>query len=129
MILDTQAEVFIWIGQSVDPKEKQNAWEIGQVGVAELYTVHFNFLSFMLFSFFSQKYVELAASLEGLSPNVPLYKVSEGNEPCFFTTYFSWDYTKAVVCAQTMIPLLLLNPINLANLVNFMLLGKFFRKN
>ncbi|CAK9322854.1 unnamed protein product [Citrullus colocynthis] len=73
LILDTQAEVFIWIGQSVDPKEKQNAWEIGQ------------------------KYVELAASLEGLSPNVPLYKVSEGNEPCFFTTYFSWDYTKAVV--------------------------------
>ncbi|KGN59352.1 villin-3 [Cucumis sativus] len=73
LILDTQAEVFIWIGQSVDPKEKQNAWEIGQ------------------------KYVEMAASLEGLSPHVPLYKVSEGNEPCFFTTYFSWDYTKAVV--------------------------------
>ncbi|TYK25445.1 villin-3 [Cucumis melo var. makuwa] len=73
LILDTQAEVFIWVGQSVDPKEKQNAWEIGQ------------------------KYVEMAASLEGLSPNVPLYKISEGNEPCFFTTYFSWDYTKAVV--------------------------------
>ncbi|XP_023538892.1 villin-3-like isoform X2 [Cucurbita pepo subsp. pepo] len=73
LILDTQAEVFIWIGQSVDPKEKQNAWEIGQ------------------------KYVEMAASLEGLPPNVPLYKVSEGNEPCFFTTYFSWDNTKALV--------------------------------
>ncbi|XP_022935422.1 villin-3-like [Cucurbita moschata] len=73
LILDTQAEVFIWIGHSVDPKEKQNAWEIGQ------------------------KYVEMAACLEGLSPNVPLYKVSEGNEPCFFTTYFSWDYSKAIV--------------------------------
>ncbi|KAL4315338.1 hypothetical protein AHAS_Ahas15G0175100 [Arachis hypogaea] len=31
LILDTHAEVFVWIGQSVDPKEKQNAFEIGQV--------------------------------------------------------------------------------------------------
>ncbi|RID61063.1 hypothetical protein BRARA_E00239 [Brassica rapa] len=44
-----------------------------------------------------QKYVERAGSLEGLSPKVPLYKVTEGNEPCFFTTYFSWDSTKAIV--------------------------------
>lgn len=53
----------------------------------------------------------MAASLEGLPPNVPLYKVSEGNEPCFFTTYFSWDNTKALVRAQTMFTRLLLNPI------------------
>lgn len=52
------------------------------------------------FSFGFQKYIEMAASLEGLSPNVPLYKVSEGNEPCFFTTYFSWDYAKAIVCEE-----------------------------
>jgi hypothetical protein len=30
-VLDTHAEVFLWIGQCVDPKEKQNAFEIGQV--------------------------------------------------------------------------------------------------
>ncbi|KAL0346231.1 UNVERIFIED_CONTAM: Villin-2 [Sesamum radiatum] len=71
LILDTHAEVFVWIGQSVDPKEKQNALEIGQ------------------------KYVEMAASLDGLAPDVPLYKVTEGNEPCFFTKYFSWDPAKA----------------------------------
>uniref|UniRef100_A0A2P2MLN5 Uncharacterized protein n=1 Tax=Rhizophora mucronata TaxID=61149 RepID=A0A2P2MLN5_RHIMU len=41
----------------------------------------------------------MAASLEGLSSNVPLYKVTEGNEPSFFTTYFSWDPAKASVCA------------------------------
>ncbi|KAL0339668.1 UNVERIFIED_CONTAM: Villin-3 [Sesamum radiatum] len=64
-------KVFVWVGQSVDLKDKQNAFEIGQ------------------------KYVDLAASLEGLAPNVPLYKVTEGNEPCFFTTYFSWDPAKA----------------------------------
>ncbi|XP_004513861.1 villin-3-like [Cicer arietinum] len=73
LLLDTHAEVFVWIGQCVDPTEKQNAFEIGQ------------------------KYVDMAASLEGLSPCVPLYKVTEGNEPCFFTTYFSWDHAKATV--------------------------------
>lgn len=71
LILDTHAEVYVWVGQSVDPKEKQNAFEIGK------------------------KYIEVAASLDGLSPYVPLYRVTEGNEPCFFTAYFSWDNAKA----------------------------------
>ncbi|VAH85350.1 unnamed protein product [Triticum turgidum subsp. durum] len=73
MILDTHGEVFIWVGQCVEPKEKQKAFEIGQ------------------------KYIEHAMSIEDLSPYVPLYKVSEGNEPCFFKTYFSWDNTKSVI--------------------------------
>ncbi|CAL9039137.1 villin-2-like [Musa acuminata AAA Group] len=73
LLLDSHAEVFVWIGHSVDPNEKQKAFDIGQ------------------------KYIELAVLLEGLSPNVPLYRITEGNEPCFFTTYFSWDSAKAVV--------------------------------
>ncbi|CAH9134948.1 unnamed protein product [Cuscuta epithymum] len=73
LILDTHAEVFVWVGQSTDPNEKQNAFEVGL------------------------KYTEMAASLEGLSLHVPLYKVSEGNEPTFFTTFFSWDTSKATV--------------------------------
>nr|TKR84080.1 villin-3-like isoform X1 [Populus alba] len=73
LILDTHAEVFVWVGQSVDPKEKQNVFDIGQ------------------------KYIEMAVSLDGLSPSVPLYKVTEGNEPSFFTTYFLWDPIKATV--------------------------------
>lgn len=72
LILDTHAEVFVWIGQLVDTKEKQSAFELGQ------------------------SYIELASCLEGLSPKVPLYKVNEGTEPSFFTTYFSWDNTKAI---------------------------------
>ncbi|KAL7092879.1 hypothetical protein ACP275_11G009200 [Erythranthe tilingii] len=72
LILDTHAEVFVWVGQSVDSKEKQNAFEIGQ------------------------KYMEMAALLDGLSPNIPLYRVAEGNEPCFFTAFFSWDPAKAI---------------------------------
>ncbi|KAK1420719.1 hypothetical protein QVD17_22543 [Tagetes erecta] len=71
LILDTHAEVFVWVGQSVDSKEKQSAFEVGQ------------------------KYIGLAASLDGLSPFVPLYRVTEGNEPNFFTTFFSWDAAKA----------------------------------
>ncbi|XP_050230599.1 villin-3 [Mercurialis annua] len=77
LILDTHAEVFVWVGQCVDPKEKQSAFDIGR------------------------KYIEMAASLDGLSPNVPLYKVTEGNEPSFFTTYFSWDPTKAMVAGNS----------------------------
>ncbi|CAL4914462.1 unnamed protein product [Urochloa decumbens] len=73
MILDTHSEVFVWMGQSVDTKEKQKAFEIGQ------------------------KYVEHAVAFEGISPDVPLYKVIEGNEPCFFRTYFSWDNTRSVI--------------------------------
>lgn len=47
MVLDTHAEVFVWVGQSTDSKEKESAFEIGQ------------------------KYVDLATSLEGLSSYVP----------------------------------------------------------
>ncbi|CAA6668975.1 unnamed protein product [Spirodela intermedia] len=70
LVLDSHAEVFVWVGQSVDPKDKQKAFDVGQ------------------------KYIEFAVPLEGLSPDVPLYKVTEGNEPCFFTTYFAWDNAK-----------------------------------
>ncbi|CAL4939487.1 unnamed protein product [Urochloa decumbens] len=73
MVLDTHSEVFVWMGQSVDTKEKQKAFEIGQ------------------------KYVEHAVAFEGISPDVPLYKVIEGNEPCFFRTYFSWDNIRSVI--------------------------------
>lgn len=31
LILDTHAEVFVWVGQSVDPKEKQAVFDIAQV--------------------------------------------------------------------------------------------------
>ncbi|KAJ6850862.1 villin-2 [Iris pallida] len=73
LILDTLAEVFVWVGNCVDAKEKQKAFDI------------------------VQKYIEFAIASEGLSPDVPLFKVTEGNEPSFFTTYFSWDGTKATV--------------------------------
>ena len=45
-----------------------------------------------------QKYLEQAAALEGISTTVPVYKVTEGNEPFIFTKYFNnWDPVKAEV--------------------------------
>ncbi|CAI9271023.1 unnamed protein product [Lactuca saligna] len=70
LILDTHAEVIVWVGHLAQSTEKQNTFETGK------------------------KYVELAASMDSLSPSVILYRVTEGNEPCFFTTYFSWDPAK-----------------------------------
>ncbi|KAL8142713.1 hypothetical protein V2J09_015745 [Rumex salicifolius] len=55
LILDTHADVFVLVGHTVDPKEKQKAFEMGE------------------------KYIALAASLEGLPQQVPLYKITEGN--------------------------------------------------
>lgn len=46
LILDTHAEVFVWIGQCVDPKEKQNAFEIAQVNMFNwlvFFTTHISF--------------------------------------------------------------------------------------
>ncbi|KAH7679275.1 Villin/Gelsolin protein [Dioscorea alata] len=71
LILDTHAEVFVWVGYSVHSEDKQNAFEFGQL------------------------------TLKGLSPNVPLYKVTEGHEPSFFTTFFSWDTTKAMALGNS----------------------------
>lgn len=100
LILDTHAEVFVWVGQSVDSKEKQSAFEFGQVLVWQIMVLSYsNFSTIHLLHKFLQNYIDMATSLEGLSPKVPLYKVTEGNEPCFFTTFFSWDPTKATVCA------------------------------
>ena len=99
MILDTHAEVFVWVGQSVDPKEKQNVFDIAQVPFQQimlLSCLDFHTAYHSLFKFL-QNFIDMAASLEGLSPKVPLYKVTEGNEPCFFTTFFSWDLAKATV--------------------------------
>ncbi|KAI5075352.1 hypothetical protein GOP47_0009925 [Adiantum capillus-veneris] len=74
MILDTFTEIFAWVGQNTDSKEKQQVFDI------------------------AQKYIERTAAQEGLPENIPVYKVTEGNEPFFFTKYFeSWDPVKAAV--------------------------------
>lgn len=57
LILDTHAEVFIWIGQCVDPKEKQNAFEIGQVNMLNINAFVSNILSYLKYLIYPIKFV------------------------------------------------------------------------
>lgn len=74
MVLDAHNEIFAWVGQNAAPQEKEQAL------------------------YMAQKYVEQVAALEGLSADVPLYKVSEGNEPESFIKHFDeWDAGKSAM--------------------------------
>lgn len=48
-------------------------------------------------NFNEQKFLEMDILVEGLSLEIPIYVVTEGHEPPFFTRYFSWDHSKAKV--------------------------------
>ncbi|MFS7944531.1 putative villin headpiece, villin/Gelsolin, ADF-H/Gelsolin-like domain superfamily [Helianthus anomalus] len=72
-ILDCHASIFVWVGQQVDQKLKTQALVIG-----ELFVKH-DFL------------------LEKLMVQTPIYIISEGSEPEFFTRFFTWDSTKSAM--------------------------------
>uniref|UniRef100_A0A7N0VI90 HP domain-containing protein n=1 Tax=Kalanchoe fedtschenkoi TaxID=63787 RepID=A0A7N0VI90_KALFE len=72
-ILDCHSEIFVWIGKEVDSKNRVQALNIGE-------------------KFLKQDYL-----LENLSSEAPIYIVSEGNEPPFFTRFFTWDSSKSAV--------------------------------
>ncbi|GMN52008.1 hypothetical protein TIFTF001_021155 [Ficus carica] len=70
-ILDCHSEIFVWVGQQVDSKNKLHALTIGE------------------------KFLERDFLLEKLSREAPIYIVMEGSEPPFFTRFFSWDSAKS----------------------------------
>ncbi|CAH8279986.1 unnamed protein product [Arabidopsis lyrata] len=70
-ILDCHTEIFVWVGQQVDPKKKPQVLAIGE-----------NFLKHDFL-------------LENLASETPIYIVTEGNEPPFFTRFFTWDSSKS----------------------------------
>lgn len=70
-ILDCHSEIFVWVGQQVDSKNKLHALTIGE------------------------KFLERDFLLEKLSGEAPIYIVMEGSEPPFFTRFFSWDSAKS----------------------------------
>ncbi|CAL9231892.1 unnamed protein product [Arabidopsis halleri] len=69
--------------------------EMHLCGLVNVWTQRKNKYNVSRLTNFVQRYIDLAVSLNALSPKVPLYEITEGNEPCFFTIYFSWDSTKA----------------------------------
>ncbi|KAJ0246069.1 Villin-5 [Hirschfeldia incana] len=72
-ILDCHTEIFVWVGQHVDPKKKPQALAIGE------------------------KFLKHDFLLENLASETPLYIITEGNEPPFFTRFFTWDSSKSAM--------------------------------
>ncbi|KAL8127073.1 hypothetical protein AgCh_014121 [Apium graveolens] len=72
-ILDCHSDIFVWVGQQVNSKYRSNALTIGQ------------------------KYLECDFLLEQLSGQAPIYIITEGSEPTFFTRFFTWDSTKSAM--------------------------------
>ncbi|KAH6772256.1 villin 4 [Perilla frutescens var. frutescens] len=70
-VLDCHSDIYVWVGQEVDTKNKLNALSIGE------------------------KFLERDCLHEKLSLQAPIYIVMEGGEPPFFTRFFSWDSSKS----------------------------------
>ncbi|KAL8037185.1 hypothetical protein ABFX02_11G023500 [Erythranthe guttata] len=72
-ILDCHSDIYVWVGQQVESKNKMNALTIGQ------------------------KFLERDFLHEKLSLQAPIYIVMEGSEPIYFTRFFSWDSAKSAM--------------------------------
>ncbi|KAJ4891286.1 Villin-1 [Raphanus sativus] len=71
LLLDCQTEVYVWIGLNSNIKSKQQALTLGL------------------------KFLEMDILEEGLTVRTPVYVVTEGHEPPFFTRFFDWVPEKA----------------------------------
>ncbi|KAK9280361.1 hypothetical protein L1049_014050 [Liquidambar formosana] len=71
LVLDCHQEIFVWIGSHSNIRSKQQALTLGL------------------------KFIEADILAEGLSLETPIYVVTEGYEPPFFTRFFVWDSLKA----------------------------------
>lgn len=71
LVLDCCREIYVWIGCHSDLNSRQEALKIGW------------------------KFLETDILAEGLSLETPIYVVTEGHEPPFFTRFFAWDPSKA----------------------------------
>ena len=52
---------------------------------------------FVMSRFLVQKFLECDVLGEKISKHAPIYIVTEGNEPAFFTRFFTWDPRKFAV--------------------------------
>ncbi|KAM0016894.1 putative villin/Gelsolin, ADF-H/Gelsolin-like domain superfamily [Helianthus debilis subsp. tardiflorus] len=71
LILDCHTKIYVWVSHNSVVKSKQQALSIG--------------LAFL----------EKDVLGECLSVDTPIYVVTEGHEPPFFTRFFDWDASKA----------------------------------
>ncbi|OVA02671.1 Villin headpiece [Macleaya cordata] len=71
LVLDCHNEIYVWMGHHANIRSKQQALTLGM------------------------KFLETDILVEGLSLETPIYLVTEGHEPSFFTRFFEWDSSKA----------------------------------
>ncbi|XP_008220688.1 PREDICTED: villin-1 [Prunus mume] len=71
LVLDCHTEIHVWIGCHSNIRSKQQALTLGL------------------------KFLETDVLVEGLSLETPIYVISEGHEPPFFTHFFEWDSSKS----------------------------------
>ncbi|KAI9123039.1 hypothetical protein K1719_005928 [Acacia pycnantha] len=76
-ILYCHSEIFVWVGQQVDPKSRMQALTIGE------------------------KFLEHDFLLEKVSHDTPIYIVMEGSEPPFFTRFFTWESAKSAMLGNS----------------------------
>ncbi|XP_062229452.1 villin-3-like isoform X1 [Phragmites australis] len=72
-ILDCHSCIFVWVGRHVDTKIRAHALSIGE------------------------KFTELDILMENVSRETPLYVITEGSEPQYFTRFFTWDSAKSAM--------------------------------
>ncbi|KAK8679810.1 hypothetical protein V6N13_145244 [Hibiscus sabdariffa] len=71
LVLDCNKEIYVWIGRHSTIKSKQEAINLGL------------------------KFLQTDILEEQLSLESPIYVITEGHEPPFFTCFFEWDPSKA----------------------------------
>ncbi|KAE9601650.1 putative villin headpiece, villin/Gelsolin, ADF-H/Gelsolin-like domain-containing protein [Lupinus albus] len=76
-ILDIHSEIFVWIGQQFDPKNRLQALTIGE------------------------KFLEHDFLQEKVSCVAPIYVVMEDSEPPFFTRFFKWESAKSAMLGNS----------------------------
>ncbi|XP_077214981.1 villin-4-like [Tasmannia lanceolata] len=72
-ILDCHSDIFVWTGQQVESKVRIQALNI------------------------AEKFVKHDFLLERLSRETPIFIITEGSEPSFFTRFFTWDSSKSTM--------------------------------
>ncbi|KAF8396928.1 hypothetical protein HHK36_018563 [Tetracentron sinense] len=71
LLLDCHNVIYVWIGRHANVRLKHQALTLGM------------------------QFLETDILIKGLSLETPIYVVTEGHEPSFFTRFFAWDSSKA----------------------------------
>lgn len=71
LVLNCHSEIYVWVGRHSSIDSKQTALDLGL------------------------EFLEKGASVGQVHPEIPIYVITEGCEPHFFTRFFEWDSSKA----------------------------------